>query len=82
MPLVEYRGLRVVTFAMVDKAHQRPKDTARTAFKRNRRRFIEGVDYFIVSASEVDWGQTVYLARGIKHTGKKVSSHIRGKVTL
>lgn len=46
MPMVEYQGQRVVTFAMIDEAHQRPKGTAKAAFNRNKSRFIEGVDYF------------------------------------
>lgn len=96
MPLVEFQGQRVVTFAMVDEAHQRPKGTAKVTFSRNRTRFIEGEDYFIVAAVSVDWGSAGYLDRGIKHTGKKVTnlargmkrpgkkmnSAIRGKVTL
>ena len=84
MPLVEFQGQRVVTFAMVDEAHQRPKGTAKVTFSRNRPRFIEGEDFFIVVASTVDWGSTGHLARGIKHTGKKLTSifPIRGKVTL
>lgn len=81
-PLVEFQGQRVVTFAMVDEAHQRPKGTAKVTFSRNRVRFIEGEDFFIVAASKVNWGCGGYLARGIKHTGKKKSSPIRGKVTL
>lgn len=51
MPLVEYQGLRVVTFAMVDVAHQRPKGTARKAFNRNRHRFVEGRHFFVLTAS-------------------------------
>lgn len=51
MPLVEYQGQRVVTFAMIDEAHQRPKDTARKAFNRNRRRFVEGRHFFVLTAS-------------------------------
>ena len=46
LPRVEYQGQRVVTFSMIDEAHQRPKGTARAAFNRNKARFIEGVDYF------------------------------------
>ncbi|MDU7389366.1 ORF6N domain-containing protein [Atlantibacter hermannii] len=42
---VEYRGQRVVTFAMIDEVHNRPQDTARAAFNRNREHFIAGVDY-------------------------------------
>lgn len=84
IPLVEYQGQRVVTFAMVDKAHQRPKGTAKVTFSRNRTRFIEGEDFFIVPASVVDWGINGYLARGMKHTGKKITSvsPVRGKVTI
>ncbi|QLP49361.1 ORF6N domain-containing protein [Klebsiella michiganensis] len=82
MPLVEYQGQRVVTFSMVDEAHQRPKGTAKDTFSRNRARFIEGVDFFIVAASKVNWGSSGYLARGIKHTGKKMTSPVRGRITL
>lgn len=52
VPLVEYQGQRVVTFAMVDEAHQRPKGTARAAFNRNRHRFIEGEDSYLIDYSE------------------------------
>ncbi len=45
LPAVEYRGLRVVTFSMIDEVHSRPQDTARAAFNRNREHFIAGVDY-------------------------------------
>lgn len=46
IPLVEYQGQRVVTFAMVGEAHQRPKGTARATFNRNRRHFTLGRHYF------------------------------------
>ena len=77
LPLVEYKGQRVVTFAMIDQAHQRPKETARKAFNRNRRHFIEGKDYFVVNATDVDW-----LEGGIKRPGKKITNLIHGKVTV
>jgi hypothetical protein len=82
MPLVEYQGRRVVTFSMVDDVHQRPKDTAKKTFQRNRTRFIDGEDFFIVGASEVEWGGAGYLDRGIKRPGKKMNSPIRGRITL
>ncbi|EIZ6339299.1 TPA: ORF6N domain-containing protein [Salmonella enterica] len=44
-PAVEYRGQRVVTFAMIDEAHQRPEGTAGRNFRENRNYFVEGVDY-------------------------------------
>ncbi|MFZ4221344.1 ORF6N domain-containing protein, partial [Enterobacter ludwigii] len=52
MPLVEYLKQRVVTFDMIDKAHKRPKGTAKAAFDRNRSRFIEGVDTYLIDYSK------------------------------
>ncbi|WP_241609345.1 ORF6N domain-containing protein [Rosenbergiella australiborealis] len=53
LPLVEYKGQRVVTFAMVDQAHQRPNGTASAAFRRNRDRFTKGKHYFELDADEI-----------------------------
>lgn len=49
VPLVEYQGQRVVTFAMVDEVHQRPEGTAKAAFNRNRHRFIENRHFFALT---------------------------------
>lgn len=46
MPLVEFQGQRVVTFAMVDEAHQRPDGTAAATFRRHRHRFTEKQHFF------------------------------------
>ncbi|EMQ2848227.1 TPA: ORF6N domain-containing protein [Proteus mirabilis] len=43
-----YQGKRVVTFAMIDEVHQRPKGTARRTFTKHKRHFIDGVDYFLL----------------------------------
>ena len=43
-----YQGKRVVTFAMIDEVHQRPKGTARRTFTKHKRQFIDGVDYFLL----------------------------------
>ncbi|WP_241622507.1 ORF6N domain-containing protein [Rosenbergiella australiborealis] len=51
LPLVEYKGQRVVTLAMIDQAHQRPEGTARKAFNRHRSRFTEGRHFFELTAS-------------------------------
>ncbi|MGX8940524.1 ORF6N domain-containing protein [Symbiopectobacterium sp. Eva_TO] len=51
MPVVEYQGKRVVTFAMIDKAHGRKKGAAKRTFNRNKSRFVEGKDFF-----ELTWG--------------------------
>ena len=56
----ELNGKRVVTFKDVDTVHRRPEGTARKRFNDNRKRFIEGVDFFKVRCSEVRpfFGQT------------------------
>lgn len=43
-----YQGKRVVTFAMIDEVHQRPKGTARRTFTKHKRHFIDGIDYFLL----------------------------------
>lgn len=47
-----YKGMPVVTFAMVDRVHQRPDSTARQTFNRNRGRFVESEDYFVCDTYE------------------------------
>ena len=49
----EYNGQRVVTFKDIDMVHGRPDGTARKRFSDNRNRFIDGEDYFVVSADEI-----------------------------
>ena len=55
MPLevAEYRGQRVVTFKMIDAVHQRPVGTAKAAFTRNRKHFVEGKHFFALSSDEI-----------------------------
>lgn len=53
LPLVEHKGQRVVTFAMIDEAHERPKGTAAAAFRRHRDRFTEGKHYFSLNADQI-----------------------------
>jgi len=52
LPVVEYRGQRVVTLTMIDQVHERPDGTARRNFNEHRERFIEGEDYFVRNSSE------------------------------
>lgn len=49
----EYNGQRVVTFKDIDMVHGRPDGTASRNFRTNRERFIEGEDFFRVSADEI-----------------------------
>ncbi|WP_277964616.1 ORF6N domain-containing protein [Pseudomonas sp. RIT-To-2] len=53
MPIVEYRGQRVVTLAMIDQVHGRPEGTAKRNFGEHRDRFIEGRHCFEVSRDEI-----------------------------
>lgn len=52
LPVKEYKENRVVTFKEIDAVHGRKDGTARKRFNDNKKRFIEGVDYFIVQKSE------------------------------
>lgn len=52
LPIREYKGNRVVTFKDIDEVHGRKDGTARKRFNDNKKRFIEGVDYFKISPSE------------------------------
>ncbi len=54
IPVVEYQGKRVVTFAMIDKVHQRPEGTASRNFKSNRKHFIENEDFYPLDSKSID----------------------------
>lgn len=45
----EWNGQRVVTFADIDLIHERVRGTAKRNFKENRKYFIEGEDYILVT---------------------------------
>lgn len=53
MQIKEYNGQRVVTFKDIDKVHQRPSGTARRSFNKNKKHFIEGLDYMKVCVDEI-----------------------------
>lgn len=48
----EYKGQRIVTFKDIDECHERPEGTARKRFNENKHRFVEGVDYFILTSKD------------------------------
>ena len=52
-----YKGQRVVTFKDIDMVHERPDGTARKRFADNRERFIEGIDYFVVTPKTLEESQ-------------------------
>lgn len=49
MQIREYNGQRVVTFKDIDKVHENKTGVARRNFNRNKKHFIEGVDFFILT---------------------------------
>lgn len=50
----EYNGQRVVTFKDIDTVHGRPDGTARKRFADNRKHFVEGEDFFIVTPQDLE----------------------------
>ena len=48
----EYKGWRVVTLADIDRLHNRPAGTAKRNFNKNKKRFIEGEDFFKITPYE------------------------------
>lgn len=50
----EYMGMPVVTFADVDAVHGRPAGTAKRNFNKNKERFIEGEDFFVLALTEYE----------------------------
>lgn len=53
LQIKEYNGQRVVTFKDIDTVHKRPDGTARKRFADNRKRFIDGIDYYRLSKEEI-----------------------------
>jgi hypothetical protein len=59
LPQVKYwNGQRVVTFKDIDEVHNRPKGTARVSFNRNKKHFIENVDYYKITRDNFNVCQT------------------------
>lgn len=52
IPYLTYSGQPVLTFALIDKAHNRVEGTAGRNFRTNRKRFIDGEDYFYITDSQ------------------------------
>lgn len=60
LPFLEYQGQPVVTFAMIDAAHKRPKATARKRFNDNKHHFIEGEDFYVPDSERLSEIRTTY----------------------
>lgn len=52
IPYLTYNGQPVLTFALIDRVHNRVEGTAKRNFSTNRKRFIDGEDYFYVTDSQ------------------------------
>ena len=52
MPVRVLDGQRVVTFADIDRVHQKKTETARFRFNDNKKHFIQNVDYFILKPAD------------------------------
>lgn len=61
MQIKEYNGQRVVTFKDVDTVHQNAKDTAKRNFSRNKKRFVEGEDYILLTRDKLKRDKIVPL---------------------
>ena len=55
VPIIkEWNGQRVVTFRDIDEAHGRPSGTAKRNFRQNRKRFVEGEDYCLITRENIN----------------------------
>lgn len=54
-----WNGQRVVTFADIDKVHNRPEGTARKRFNDNKKHLIENDDYFKIKKSLMSENRTL-----------------------
>ncbi|MDZ3990351.1 ORF6N domain-containing protein [Pseudomonas sp. Teo4] len=80
LPVVEYRGQRVVTLAMIDQVHERPEGTARRNFNEHRDRFGLGRHFFEVTADDI---RTQSIAQAFApRTSKGVLMTERGYLML
>ena len=53
VPVITYRGKRVITLAQMDRVHGRPSGTAKRNFTEHRKHLIHGEDYFQIGLNEV-----------------------------
>ncbi|MBF0555824.1 MAG: ORF6N domain-containing protein [Nitrospirae bacterium] len=53
IPILEYKGQRVITLATMDKIHRRPEGTATIRFNDNKERLVEGKHFFYLNFQEV-----------------------------
>ena len=54
LPFIEYQRQPIVTFAMIDAAHQRATGTAKRNFRANKRHLVEDEDFYVVDSKSLD----------------------------
>lgn len=54
IPYLTYSSQPVLTFALIDKVHGRPDGTAGRNFRTNRKRFIDGEDFYELDSQGLD----------------------------
>ena len=64
---ITYKGEPVLTYAAIDMIHDRPKGTAKKAFSRNRKRFVNGKHYHLVPAELLNFSHGPF--RGPRASG-------------
>ena len=65
MQIREYNGERVVTFKDIDMVHQRADGTASRNFRKNKKHFIQGVDYIRRNSSEAKREYDIIAPNGL-----------------
>ena len=50
---IEYKDQPVITMPMMDDLHERPKRTAQRNFQKNKSKFIEGEDFYLLKGEEL-----------------------------
>lgn len=68
----EWNGQRVVTFADIDRVHERPEGTARKRFNDNKKHLVENEDYYKIKKSDVLTSENRTLGFEIPNRGLTV----------
>lgn len=63
-----WQGQRVVTFKDVDRVHRRPEGTASRNFRKNRKHFLETVDFYEISSDEIRRNKIMSVPEALKRS--------------
>lgn len=62
LSIKEFGGQRVATFRDIDRVHNRKEGTARKRFSDNKKRLIEGTDFYKICPSEIRTGNIMPIS--------------------